>query len=80
MRIKARFQAVDILALSNYNRLCDFTKENYLPLCLQLEPILGVKAKEDLATSLVRILHKQQLAESFLCNLIMAEVKVLGVF
>uniref|UniRef100_A0A914YP66 Uncharacterized protein n=1 Tax=Panagrolaimus superbus TaxID=310955 RepID=A0A914YP66_9BILA len=78
MRIKARFQAVDILPLSNYNKLSDFIKELYLPLCLHLEPILNVKAKEDLATSLVRILHKQQLAESFLCNLIMSEVDVLG--
>jgi hypothetical protein len=77
MRIKARFQAVDILPLNNYNKLLDFIKEFYLPLCLHLEPILGVKAKEDLATSLVRILHKQQLAESFLCNLIMSEVEVL---
>uniref|UniRef100_A0AC34RDS2 C2 domain-containing protein n=1 Tax=Panagrolaimus sp. JU765 TaxID=591449 RepID=A0AC34RDS2_9BILA len=77
MRIKARFQTVDILPLNNYNKLLDFIKENYLPLCLKLEPLLGVRAKEDLATSLVRILHKQQCVKEFLCDLIMSEVDVL---
>ncbi|KAE9553993.1 hypothetical protein FO519_002810 [Halicephalobus sp. NKZ332] len=77
MRIKARFQAIDVLPLTNYNRLCDFLKDNYLPLCLKLEPLLGVRAKEDLATSLVRILHKQQLVKEFLCDLVMSEVDVL---
>uniref|UniRef100_A0A7E4WAN9 Ras-GAP domain-containing protein n=1 Tax=Panagrellus redivivus TaxID=6233 RepID=A0A7E4WAN9_PANRE len=77
MRIKARFQAVDILPLADYNNLRNFTRNAYLPLCLRLEPLLGVKAKEDLATSLVRILHKDGLVTRFLCDLIMSEVDVL---
>ncbi|OUC41409.1 C2 domain protein [Trichinella nativa] len=42
-----------------------------------LEPVLGVKAKEDFATSLIRIMHSQNLAKHFLCDLIMSEIKTL---
>lgn len=53
-------------------------RRRYLSLCCALEPNLSVKAKEDLATALVRIMHKQQMAKYFLCDLIMSEVDVLG--
>jgi RAS protein activator-like 2 len=77
IRVKARYQTVDILPLRAYDRLLHFVKHNYLSLSLALEPILGVKAKEDFATSLVRILHKQRMAVDFLCDLIMSEVEAL---
>uniref|UniRef100_A0A915ECY1 Ras GTPase-activating protein n=1 Tax=Ditylenchus dipsaci TaxID=166011 RepID=A0A915ECY1_9BILA len=77
IRVKARYQTVEILPLRIYSRLLDLVKDIYLPLCLILEPVLGVKAKEDLATSLVRILHKKRLVKEFLCDLIMAEVNAL---
>ncbi|KAI1724499.1 GTPase-activator protein for ras-like GTPase domain-containing protein [Ditylenchus destructor] len=77
VRVKARYQTVEILPLKVYEKLLNITKVIYLPLCLSLEPELGVKAKEDLATSLVRILHRQRLAKDFLCDLIMSEVNAL---
>lgn len=45
IRVKARYQTVEILELSCYSRLLKFVQSNYLPLCLVLEPVLGVKAK-----------------------------------
>uniref|UniRef100_A0A0K0FJZ9 Probable Ras GTPase-activating protein (inferred by orthology to a D. melanogaster protein) n=1 Tax=Strongyloides venezuelensis TaxID=75913 RepID=A0A0K0FJZ9_STRVS len=77
IRIKARFQTIDILPMHVYDHLLYFVKENYLSLCLTLEPILSVKAKEDFANSLVRILHKHRCVKEFLCDLIMSEVDVL---
>ncbi|CEF64009.1 Probable Ras GTPase-activating protein [Strongyloides ratti] len=77
IRIKARFQTIDVLPMHVYDHLLYFVKENYLPLCLALEPILSVKAKEDFANSLVRILHKHRCIKEFLCDLIMSEVNVL---
>ncbi|CAI4233262.1 unnamed protein product [Auanema sp. JU1783] len=77
IRIKARWQSVEILPLRAYDDLLHFLTYNYLPLCAQLEPVLSVKAKEDFATTLVRILHRQKLAKDFLCDLIMSEVNML---
>ncbi|CDW56472.1 Ras GTPase activating protein [Trichuris trichiura] len=75
LRVKARFQSVTVLPLKVYVRLLQFLTENYLQLCLVLEPVLSVRAKEDFATSLVRIMHSQHLAKNFLCDLIMAEIE-----
>uniref|UniRef100_A0AC35UIK1 Ras-GAP domain-containing protein n=1 Tax=Rhabditophanes sp. KR3021 TaxID=114890 RepID=A0AC35UIK1_9BILA len=77
IRIKARFQSVDILPKHIYEHFVYFLQDNYLPLCLALEPLLSVKAKEDFAISMVKILHKQSTAKEFLCDLIMSEVDVL---
>lgn len=77
LRIKARWQSVDVLPLRAYDSLLDILIYNYLPLCEQLEPVLNVRDKEDLATSLVRIMYKQNLAKDFLSDLIMKEVSKL---
>ncbi|KHN70906.1 Ras GTPase-activating protein gap-2 [Toxocara canis] len=77
IRIKARYQSVDILPIYMYDELVRFLRLHYLPLCLALEPLLGVRAKEDFATALVRVMHKQRMAKEFLCDLIMSEVDVL---
>lgn len=45
IRVKARYQTVEILPLNVYDSLLDFIKLNYLSLCMALEPILSVKAK-----------------------------------
>ncbi|TKR72553.1 hypothetical protein L596_019983 [Steinernema carpocapsae] len=74
IRVKARYQTVQVLPIVAYDDLVRFVHANYLPMCRALEPILGVKAKEDIATSLVRILHKPRLVKDFLCDLVMAEV------
>ncbi|VDK74996.1 unnamed protein product [Litomosoides sigmodontis] len=77
VRIKARYQSVHILPMQAYTDLLAFIKQYYLSLCCVLEPTLSVKAKEDLATVLVRIMHKLRMAKHFLCDLIMSEVDVL---
>lgn len=43
--MQARWQTVDILPRAAYADLLSFVVHSYLPLCVQLEPILGVKAK-----------------------------------
>ncbi|CAA85503.1 Ras GTPase-activating protein gap-2 [Caenorhabditis elegans] len=77
LRIKARWQSVHILPLRAYDNLLETLCYNYLPLCEQLEPVLNVRDKEDLATSLVRVMYKHNLAKEFLCDLIMKEVEKL---
>ncbi|EYC31836.1 hypothetical protein Y032_0003g1265 [Ancylostoma ceylanicum] len=74
VRIKARWQSIGILPLRAYDDFLHYLSCNYLPLCNHLEPVLTVRAKEDLATALVRVLHKQKLANDFLCELVMSEV------
>ncbi|XGW35106.1 hypothetical protein V3C99_018829 [Haemonchus contortus] len=74
VRIKARWQSISILPLRAYDDFLHYLSCNYLSLCNHLEPVLSVKAKEDLATALVRVLHKQKLANDFLCELVMSEV------
>ncbi|KAJ1373502.1 hypothetical protein KIN20_035911 [Parelaphostrongylus tenuis] len=74
VRIKARWQSIEILPIRAYDDFLHYLSCNYLPLCNHLEPVLSVRAKEDLATALVRVLHKQKLANEFLCELVMSEV------
>lgn len=78
IRIKSRYQSIEVLPLKTYDRLIKFTSENYLNLCNSLETCLAVKTKEDFATCLVRILHKQRVVKDFLCDIIMAEIGQLG--
>ncbi|CAB3401166.1 unnamed protein product [Caenorhabditis bovis] len=77
LRIKARWQSVEVLPMRAYDDLINLLSYSYLPLCEQLEPILNVRVKEDFATSLVRVLYKQNLSKEFLCDLIMKEVEQL---
>lgn len=74
IRIKAKYQSVDILPLEYYKSLVDYIKDNYLTLTLTLEPQLSVRLKDDLANSLVRISHKLHIQIRFLTDLIMAEI------
>lgn len=55
IRIKARYQNVEVLPLAVYDRLIKFVTINYLPLCNSLETCLAVKLKEDFATCLGEI-------------------------
>ncbi|XP_055350428.1 LOW QUALITY PROTEIN: disabled homolog 2-interacting protein-like [Paramacrobiotus metropolitanus] len=77
IRIKARYQAIHILPLEKYHDLIEYLKSNYVELCRFLEPRIGIKAKEEIATCLVNIMHKMGWASLFLVDVVMEELNVL---
>ncbi|KAK2149018.1 hypothetical protein LSH36_471g02009 [Paralvinella palmiformis] len=74
LRVKARYQTVHILPMDLYQDLIDFVEIDYSLLVDILEPQVSVKAKEELATSLVHILQRRGRAKEFLTDIVMAEV------
>ncbi|KAL3098023.1 hypothetical protein niasHT_027568 [Heterodera trifolii] len=74
IRIKARYQSVHIFPLRAYAPLREYLRLHFLPLCATFEPILGVKAKEDFASALVRVLQHERRAAEALADLAMVEV------
>lgn len=74
IRIKGKYQSVDILPLACYNRIIDYVRSKNLDLMLTLEPQLNVRVKDDLANSLVRIAHKLKIQTTFLSDLVLAEI------
>jgi RAS protein activator-like 2 len=53
-------------------------REDYVPLCELLEPAVGVKAKEDIATALVNIMQREGLATRFLADIVMLDIDRVG--
>lgn len=49
-------------------------KDEYGPLCESLENLLSVKAKEDLASAMVHVLHHENLAKEFIAELALQEL------
>ncbi|KAF0303801.1 putative Ras GTPase-activating protein [Amphibalanus amphitrite] len=74
LRIKCRFQAVDILPLPVYSEFLHYVTSRYGPLCEILEPLVGVKSKEDIATTLVHIMQREGLAKHLLADLVCMDV------
>ncbi|XP_058167202.1 ras GTPase-activating protein raskol [Anopheles ziemanni] len=70
LRIKCRFQSIDILPLAVYQEFLDYLKGNYKKVCEMLEPIIGVKAKEDIGQALVLLMHAQGIAAAFLTDVV----------
>ena len=52
--------------------------ENYVMLCDVLEPLVNVRDKEEIATTLVNIMQKLNKARDFLTEVVLAEVLRLG--
>ncbi|XP_066990415.1 disabled homolog 2-interacting protein-like isoform X2 [Macrobrachium rosenbergii] len=75
LRIKHRFQSLDILPLHRYNSLRLHLRDNATTLCSILEPLLCVKAKEDIANALINIMQAENLAIPFLVSLILADIQ-----
>lgn len=78
MRLKLKYQKVSILPLKAYKDLLEYLRTNYMTVCEILEPVVSVKAKDDIAQVLLRILQACGIAKEFLVNLVIAEINSLG--
>eukprot|EP00794_Sanderia_malayensis_P015996 gene15996-17607_t len=74
VRVKVKYQAVSILPISMYKDLHEYVRKNYFVLCKELESMVYLKAKDELAQTLLKILHVTNQAKEFLADIIIAEV------
>lgn len=78
LRVKCRFQSVDILPVQVYQEFLEYLKTDYTSLCEKLEPVIGVKAKEDIATALIAVMQREKRAPQFLADLVMMDIHRIG--
>ncbi|XP_038063625.1 ras GTPase-activating protein nGAP-like isoform X2 [Patiria miniata] len=78
LRIKARYQSISILPIAQYSELAQYLKENAVSLCQLIEQQINVKTKEEIATSLIKVLHCLGLASEFLVELVMTETRTMN--
>ncbi|KAG6461802.1 hypothetical protein O3G_MSEX012865 [Manduca sexta] len=78
LRIKCRYQCVDVLPLDCYARFLDYLKRNYRRLCEYLEPVIGVKAKEDIGCALVLCMAGAGMAPRYLADVVALDVRRTG--
>uniref|UniRef100_A0A336MXN6 CSON007884 protein n=1 Tax=Culicoides sonorensis TaxID=179676 RepID=A0A336MXN6_CULSO len=78
LRIKCRFQSIDILPLEVYSDFLSYLKENYKQVCELLEPVIGVKAKEDIGQALVLLMYAQGIVGSFLTDVVALDLLRVG--
>ena len=55
-----------------------YLKTDYMTVSEMLEPAIGVKAKEDIATALVAVMQREGYAQKFLADIVMADVDKIG--
>ncbi|KPP71097.1 RAS protein activator like-3-like [Scleropages formosus] len=78
LRVKARFQNLKVLPIERYKEFAEFVTMNYEVMCVNLEPLLPVREKEELAGALVHVLQSIGKAKEFLITLGSREVQRCG--
>ncbi|KAF6778788.1 hypothetical protein AHF37_01721 [Paragonimus kellicotti] len=74
LRIRVRYQSIEVLPVRNYWDLKSLILENSMDLTLWLESTLSVKAKEEVASSLVNLHEYNGPVVDFLTNLVIRDV------
>lgn len=74
VRVRVKYQSVQILPLDLYHDFTEYICKNYVTLCELLEPLVSVREKEDIATCLVHALQHMDKAKNFLCDVVMEEI------
>lgn len=78
LRIKCRFQSIDVLPIEIYKNFQDYLRDNYKKICETLEPVIGVKAKEDIGQALVLLMYAQGMAAEFLTEVVALDLLRVG--
>ena len=63
-----------------YLLFVQYVENDYLRLVEALEPVISVKGKEEVATCLVRVMQKLEKAQTFLPDIIIAEINKIGTY
>ncbi|CAF3884835.1 unnamed protein product, partial [Rotaria sordida] len=74
IRIKAKYQAIEILPIESYLHLQEYIRRDYLRLIRILEPHISLRDKDEIATSLTRIAQSLSFSTSFLVDIVQAEI------
>lgn len=74
IRLRAQYQSIDILPLTDYEEFLYFLKDEYKDLCKLLEPNISVKVKEELSNNLMNVFHAEEMAEDVLADLVVDEM------